>query len=188
MKLTWEAPERRRRGSEITDYQYRINGRGMPGSSIGSTQTHPYAHRSRPTARPTSFEVRAVNRIGRGRASNRAEVTLPVFVVLDFTHFANGTGITSEMVLVSVATHPIRPALYFYDQQGLLIDPASVVDVTMDLEVTESGSLTVRTGIEPLGVLTIATHGRGSSCRDRSRWSQTVPSAGACATPSPMQG
>ena len=65
------------------------------------------------------------------------------------------------MVLVSVATHPIRPALYFYDRQGLLIDPASVVDVTMDLEVTESGSLTVRTGIEPLGVLTIATHGRG---------------------------
>ena len=107
------------------------------------------------------FRVRAVNRIGRSGASNRAEVTLPVFVVLDFTHFANGTGITSEMVLVSVATHPIRPALYFYDQQGLLIDPASVVDVTMDLEVTESGSLTVRTGIEPLGVLTIATHGRG---------------------------
>ena len=158
VKLTWEAPEDDG-GSEITDYQYRINGRN-PWTSIGSTQT---THTLTGLVNGTAyvFEVRAVNRIGRGRASNRAEVTLPVFVVLDFTHFANGGGITSEMVLVSVATHPIRPALYFYDQQGLLIDPASVVDVTMDLEVTESGSLTVRTGIEPLGVLTIATHGRG---------------------------
>ncbi len=35
------------------------------------------------------------------------------------------------------------------------------MDVTGDLEVTEYGDLTVRTGIKPLGELTISTHGRG---------------------------
>ena len=33
--------------------------------------------------------------------------------------------------------------------------------MTGDLEVTEDGGLTVRTEMDPLGVLTIATHGRG---------------------------
>ena len=156
--LTWDAPKSDG-GAAITDYEYQIDGE-REWISIGSVnRIHTITGLTNGTV--YVFRVRAVNRIGRSGASNRAEATLPVFVVLDFTHFANGTGITSEMVLVSVATHPIRPALYFYDQQGLLIDPASVVDVTMDLEVTESGSLTVRTGIEPLGVLTIATHGRG---------------------------
>ena len=36
-----------------------------------------------------------------------------------------------------------------------------VVDVTGDLEVTEDGSLSVLTEMEPLGELTIATHGQG---------------------------
>ena len=80
---------------------------------------------------------------------------------LIFAHFANGTGITSEMVLVNVASHPIQPTLYFYDRGGLLIDSESVVDVMGDLEVTEDGALTVRTEMEPLGALTISTHGRG---------------------------
>ena len=35
------------------------------------------------------------------------------------------------------------------------------MDVMGDLEVTEDGSLTVRTAMEPLGELTISTHGRG---------------------------
>ena len=39
--------------------------------------------------------------------------------------------------------------------------PESVVDVTGDLEITEDGALTVQTEMEPLGVLTISTHGRG---------------------------
>ena len=56
--------------------------------------------------------------------------------------------------------HPIRPALYFYDKSGNLIDAESVVDVTGDLEITEDGSLTVQTEIEPLGELTLSTHGR----------------------------
>ena len=35
------------------------------------------------------------------------------------------------------------------------------MDVTGDLEITEDGALTVQTEMEPLGVLTISTHGRG---------------------------
>ncbi len=160
VKLTWEAAENDG-GSEIRDYEYRIDGKGR-WISIGSTDT---THTLTGLVNGTEyvFEVRAVNRIGRGRASNRAEATpeAPEVFALDFAHFANGTGITSEMVLVNVSSHPIRPAIYFYDRGGHLIDPESVVDVTVDLEVAEDGSLTVRTEMEPLGELTISTHGQG---------------------------
>ena len=81
---------------------------------------------------------------------------------LDFAHFANGAGIIFDLVFVNVAPHPIRPALYFYDQEGHPIDPESVVDLMGDLEVTEDAALTVQTEMEPLGELTISTHGRGS--------------------------
>ena len=91
---------------------------------------------------------------------------------LDFAHFANGTGITSSLVFVNVsgprrvgpftlAGQPIRPALYFYDKKGRPIAAESVVDITGDLEVTEDGALSVQTEMEPLGELTISTHGRG---------------------------
>ena len=105
-------------------------------------------------------------------ASNQILTTLPVIpvdrtadedkrVILDFAHFANGTGITSEVVLVNAATRPIWPVIYFLDKAANRIAAESVVDVTEDLEVTEYGDLTVRTGIKPLGELTISTHGRG---------------------------
>ena len=156
--LTWDAPEDDG-GSAITDYEYRIDRRN-PWISIGSTDT---THTVSGLVNGTVyvFEVRAVNRIGKSFSSNRPEATPIAPVALDFAHFANGTGITSEMVLVNVATHPIRPALYFYDQQGHLIDPESVVEVTGDLEVTEDGSLSVLMEMEPLGELTISTHGQG---------------------------
>ena len=158
--LSWDPPEDDG-GAAITDYGYRINRRN-PWISIGSTDT---AHTVTGLVNGTEyvFEVRAVNRIGKSFSSNRAEATpeAPEVFTLDFAHFANGTGITSEMVLVNVAPDPIRPAIYFYDRGGRLIDPASVVDVTVDLEVTEDGSLTVRTEMEPLGGLTISTHGQG---------------------------
>ena len=83
------------------------------------------------------------------------------FPLLDFAHFANGASITSDLVFVNVATHPIRPALYFYDKEGNPIAAESVVDVTGDLEVQGDGGLTVQTAIEPLGELTISTHGQG---------------------------
>ena len=82
-------------------------------------------------------------------------------VALDFAHFANGAGITSEMVFVNLSTQPAQPILYFYDQDGHLMDPEAVVDITGDLVVTGDGSLTVQTEMEPLGELTITTHGRG---------------------------
>ena len=119
-------------------------------------------------------------------AGNRIFTTLPVMPVartggggqeagLDFAHFANGDGIISEMVFVNRFTQPSgpgptpfhavilpsRPTLYFYDKEGQPIDPESVVDLTEDLEVTEDGALSVRTEMEPLGELTISTHGQG---------------------------
>ena len=158
--LTWDAPEDDG-GSEITDYQYRINGRN-PWTAIGSTDT---THTVTGLVNGTVyvFEVRAVNRNRRGRASNRAEATpeAPEVFTLDFAHFANGAGTTSDLVFVNVATHPIRPVLYFYDREGHPMDPASVVDLTGDLEVTGDGALSIQTEMEPLGELTISTHGRG---------------------------
>ena len=105
-------------------------------------------------------------------AANRIFTTLPVVPVdppgsgnqqttLDFAHFANGTGITSEMVFLNPSTQPSRPAVYFYDTEGDPIAPDSVVDITGDLEITEDGGLTIQTEMEPLGELTISTHERG---------------------------
>ena len=117
---------------------------------------------------------------------NRIFTTLPLFpvdrggggreAVLDFAHFANGDGTTSDLVFVNMKTEPsgpaptpfhvaippIRPAIYFYDTEGNPIAAESVVDVTGDLEIQEDGGLTVQTQMDPLGVLTISTHGRGA--------------------------
>ena len=79
---------------------------------------------------------------------------------LDFAHFANGDGITSDLVFVNVATHPIRLDLDFYDKEGNPIAAEKVVDVTESLEITEDGALSVRAAMKPLGDLTISTHGR----------------------------
>ena len=112
----------------------------------------------------TTLPVALVDRGGGGRETT-----------LDFAHFANGTGTTSDLVFVNMKTEPsgpaptpfhvaippIRPAIYFYDTRGNPIAAESVVDVTGDLEITEDGALTVRTQMEPLGALTISTHGRG---------------------------
>ena len=80
---------------------------------------------------------------------------------LSFAHFANGDGVTSEVVIVNMAPQPIRPRLSFYDPEGNLMDPQSLLDMLGDLEITEDGAVRVRTEIEPLGELAIATHGRG---------------------------
>ena len=94
--------------------------------------------------------------------------------VLDFAHFANGTW-TTDLVFVNLSIEasrpplspfhtdifPSRPAIFFYDTEGNPIDPASLVDLTGDLEVTADGALTISGEMEPLGVFTISTHGRG---------------------------
>ena len=158
--LSWDAPASDG-GSPITDYEYRIDRRN-PWISIGSTLT---THTLTGLVNGTTyvFEVRAVNRIGRSFSSNRAEATpeAPEVFTLDFAHFANGTSITSDLVFVNLSTHPARPAIYFYDTEGALLSAESVVDVTEDLEIREDGGLTVQTEMEPLGVLTISTHGQG---------------------------
>ena len=105
-------------------------------------------------------------------SSNGIFTTLPVVPVdqkgggnrettLEFAHFANGSSIISDVVLVNVAPHRTRPALYFYDREGDQIDPESVVEITRDLRVAEDGALTVLTQLPPLAEFTISTHGRG---------------------------
>ena len=158
--LIWDAPARDG-GAEITDYEYRID-RKNPWISTGSTNTtHTVTGLENGT--PYVFEVRAVNRIGTSFASNRPEATPEASEVftLDFAHFANGTSITSDLVFVNLAPQPVRPALYFYDTEGALVSAESVVEVTGDLEIGEDGALTVQTQMEPLGVLTVSTHGQG---------------------------
>ena len=155
--LSWEAPEDDG-GFAITDYEVRIDGRGS-WISIGSTRT---AHTVTGLTNGTVyvFQVRAVNAAGSSASSNRAEATPEVFT-LDFAHFANGALITSDLVFVNVGTHPIRPVLYFYDQEGQPMAAESMVEVTGDLEIREDGSLSIQTAMEPLGELTISTHGQG---------------------------
>ena len=155
--LSWDAPESNG-GFAITDYEYRINGRN-PWISIGSTLT---THTVNGLVNGTeyTFRVRAVNAVGASAPSNLVEVT-PGVGALEFAHFANGSSITSDLVLVNVAPHPIRLALYFYDRGGNRIAAESVLEVTGELEVTEDGSLTVQRELEPLQELTISTHGQG---------------------------
>ena len=158
--LSWDAPESDG-GAAITDYEYRINGQN-PWISIGSTETT-YTVTGLDNGAEYTFQVRAVNRIGTGRVPNQAEATpeAPEVFTLDFAHFANGNGTTSDLVFVNVGSVPVRPALYFYDTGGNPIAAESVIDITGDLEVTEDGALTVQTDMEPLGELAISTHGRG---------------------------
>ena len=155
--LRWKAPVSDG-GAAITDYEYRIN-RRRPWISIGSTQTT-HTVTSLDSGAAYVFDVRAVNSAGKSGASNRAEATPKAPEVLEFTHFVNGDGATSDLVLVNVGSRPVRPALYFYDTEGSPIGAESVVDIAGDLKVAEDGALTVRTGMEPLGELTVSTHGR----------------------------
>ena len=157
--LTWRAPSSDG-GAAITDYEYRIDRRN-PWISTGSTETT-YTVTGLVNGTSYTFQVRAVNRRGKGRASSRAEAApvAPEVFTLDFTHFANGNGTTSDLVFVNVGSVPVRPAIYFYDTEGALVSAESVVEVTGDLVIQEDGGLTVLTEMEPLGELTIATHGQ----------------------------
>ena len=159
--LSWDAPESDG-GAEITDYEYRINGRN-PWISIGSTNT---THTVTGLVNGTeyTFQVRAVNRVGKSRLPNQAEATpeapgsvypgLRAFRQRDRHHLRDGAR--------ERGPHPIRPAIpVFLRHRGALVSPDSVVDVTGDMAITEDGALTVQMEMEPLGVLTISTHGQG---------------------------
>ena len=84
-------------------------------------------------------------------------------VALDFAHFGNGSAISSDIVLVNLAATPIRPAVYFYDKMGELIDPGSVVDAGGNLETTDHGAVTLQSELAPLGEVTISTNGMGET-------------------------
>ena len=84
-------------------------------------------------------------------------------LALDFAHFANGGGHCFRF-----GVHQCRnqrrpdPLLSFYDQAGAPIAAESVVDDHWEIwRSTEDGGLTVQTQMDPLGELTISTHGQG---------------------------
>ncbi len=156
--LSWEAPEDDD-GFPITDYQYLISRSGRGWISTESTDTS-HTVTELVNGRLYVLQVRAVSGAGAGASSNQVEVT-PGVGRLEFAHFANGSSITSDLVLVNVFARPIRPWLYFYDREGERIAVESVVELTEELEVTEDGSLTVQTEMQPLQALTISTHGQG---------------------------
>ena len=96
--LSWDAPED---GTAITDYEVRINGEGE-WISTGSTETT-YTVTGLVNGTEYTFEVRAVSRNRKGRASEPVEATPSMPVPLDFTHFTNGAGIVSDFVFVNVS-------------------------------------------------------------------------------------
>ena len=175
--LTWDAPASDG-GAEITDYEYRINGQN-PWISTGSTETT-YTVTGLDNGAEYTFQVRAVNRIGTGRVPNQAEATpeAPEVFTLDFAHFANGNGTTSDLVFVNVGSVPVRPDIYFYDTEGALVSAELVVDVTGDLVIQEDGGLTVLMAMEPLGELTIPTHGQGELVSGSVKVISSVPIGG----------
>ena len=107
---------------------------------------------------------------------------------LDFPHFANGASIASELVIMNVAATPIQPSFYFFDREGELMAPSSVVDVGADWWVQADGALTVRAGLEPLGELTVSTHGRGTLVTGSARVVADGPLGGVLRFDSPAIG
>ena len=154
--LTWNAPASQG-SSRIQHYEYRIDGEGEWISTGSTDRTHTITGLI--AGRVYFFHLRAVSAAGASAHRISPEAT-PV-ADLDFTHFANGGFITSTLALVNAGAYPVRPAIYFYDRDGDPIAARRVVDLTPDLEVGDDGALRLRTVMNPLEELTIATHGRG---------------------------
>ena len=154
--LRWDAPSSQG-SSRIQHYEYRIDGEGEWISTGSTDRIHTITGLT--NGRVYFVHLRAVSAAGAGSHRISPEAT-PV-ADLDFTHFANGGFITSTLALVNAGAYPVRPAIYFYDQDGDPIAARSLVSLTPDLEVGDDGALSPRTVMNPLGELTIATHGRG---------------------------
>ena len=159
--LTWRAPSSDG-GAAITDYEYRIDRRN-PWISTGSTETT-YTVTGLVNGTSYTFQVRAVNRRGKGRASSRAEAApvAPEVFTLDFTHFANGNGTTSDLVFVNVGSPSQSGPLFISTTPRARSCPPNRWWTSPAIwKIQEDGGLTVLTDMEPLGELTIATHGQG---------------------------
>ena len=154
--LTWNAPSSQG-SSRIQHYEYRIDGEGEWISTGSTDRAHTITGLI--NGRVYFFHLRAVSTAGAG--SHRISPDVTPVADLDFTHFANGGFITSTLALVNAGAYPVRPAIYFYDQDGDPIEARRVVELTPDLEVGDDGALSPRTVMNPLSELTIATHGRG---------------------------
>ena len=166
--LSWVQPSG---GAEVTDYEYELDLSGT-WISTGSTATD-YTVRNLTNGQSYTFRVRAANSAGQSAASSASASVTPATVpgaptglsatVSDQRVDLIWTAPTSRPAPTPFHTDilPSRPAIYFYDTEGNPIAAESVVDITGDLEITEDGALTVQTEMEPLGVLTISTHGRG---------------------------
>ena len=154
--LTWRAPSSDG-GAAITDYEYRIDRRN-PWISTGSTETT-YTVTGLVNGTSYTFQVRAVNRRGKGRASSRAEAApvAPEVFTLDFTHFANGNGTTSDLVFVNVASQCASPARYlFLRHRGRArVRRIGGGGHRRSGRSKRTAGLTVLTEMEPLGELTI---------------------------------
>ena len=167
IKVTWGMPADTG-GSAVSRFEirYRMSGGGwsnwltVPGGSRATS----YTFDDLTNGVAYDIQVRAVNGVGEGAA---ASVRATPMEGIDFAHFANGQAggvtITSEIVLVNVETSTVTPAIYFYNQQGDMIDADSVVDVdgTEALAINGDGALTAPMGIAPRGEMTISTTGEG---------------------------
>ena len=81
---------------------------------------------------------------------------------LDFTHFANGGNIVSDLVLVNAGADPVQPAIYFYDQTAPRLPPNRWWISPRILKWVTTAPCALFTAMNPLGELTISTHGRGA--------------------------
>ncbi len=167
IKVTWGMPADTG-GSAVSRFEirYRMSGGGWSNwlTVPGGPRATSYTFDDLTNGVAYDIQVRAVNAVGEGAA---ASVRATPMEGIDFAHFANGQAggvtITSEIVLVNVETSTVTPALYFYNQQGDMIDADSVVDVdgTEALAINGDGALTAPMGIAPRGEMTISTTGEG---------------------------
>ncbi len=167
IKVSWGMPADNG-GSAVTGFEirYRMSGGGWSNwlTVSGGPRATSYTFDDLTNGVAYDIQVRAVNAVGAGAV---ASVRATPMEGIDFAHFANGQAggvtITSEIVLVNVETSTVTPALYFYNQQGDMIDADSVVDVdgTEALAINGDGALTAPMGIAPRGEMTISTTGEG---------------------------
>ncbi len=146
-----------------TPYDFSVRALNWVGAGPAATVT------ATPVADPTQADNRTSQpdpdpsdpSAGTSEPSTGDDPAGPPPVALDFTHFANGQSIRSELVLVNVGSGPARPEICFYDAGGDPVAAETLVDLTDDLEIRTERGLTVRRPLPPLAMYRLSTHGRG---------------------------
>lgn len=136
--------------------------RTIPESGEGERHASSYLITGLTNATTYTLALRARNGVGTGAET---QVTAIPHADLYFAHFANGENdglvTRTELVLVNVETSTAQVAVYFYDPSGEVIAADSLVATTDDLKIMEDGALVPAMEIEPLGEITVSTHGEG---------------------------